>query len=69
MIPGAPATRDDVIFSVVAGVHYNFRNWIAGTLDYHFTDVVTSYKYMVDGITVNPSYTRHELLLGVRVAM
>ena len=70
VIMGASPTRDDVIFSLIAGVHYNFRNWIAATLNYHFTDVSTDYTYMTtDGSIDNPSYVRHELLLGLRVAM
>jgi hypothetical protein len=64
-----PPTRDDTIFSVIAGVHYNFRNSFAATLDYRFTDLSTKYNYMVTGITVDPSYVRHEVLLGVRWAL
>jgi hypothetical protein len=64
-----PRTRDDVIVSVISGVHYNFRNWIAATLNYHFTAVETNYRYMTDGIVDDPSFVRHELLLGLRVAM
>ncbi|HEY3804328.1 MAG TPA: hypothetical protein VGL61_17045 [Kofleriaceae bacterium] len=71
LIPGAANTRDDTIVSVVAGVHYSFRNWIAATLDYHFTDVSTDYRYptTATGEPFNPSYVRHDILLGVRVAM
>ena len=70
IVMGAQPTRDDVIISVVAGLHYNFRNWIAATLDYHFTDVTTNYLYMAaPGLTDDPSFVRHELLLGMRVAM
>ncbi|HWO27135.1 MAG TPA: hypothetical protein VNO30_50745 [Kofleriaceae bacterium] len=73
-IVDGPATRDDVIFSMAAGVHYNFRNWIAGTLGYNLGIVRTDYRYRVpmsDGRVVedDPSYIRHELVLGVRVAM
>jgi hypothetical protein len=69
IIPGAPDTRDDTIISVIAGVHYSFRNWIAATLDYHFTDVSTDYRYpQMSGEPFNPSYVRHDILLGVRVA-
>jgi opacity protein-like surface antigen len=64
-----PPVRNDVIISVIAGVHYNFRNWLAATLDYHFTQDSTDYTYMVDGTTDDPSYTRHELLFGMRVAL
>lgn len=64
-----PPTRDDVIFSVVAGVHYNFRNWLAATLDYRFASVSTNYEYTTDGGMDDPSFTRHELLLGMRFAL
>jgi opacity protein-like surface antigen len=66
-----PPTRDDVIFAVVAGAQYNFRNRIAATLDYRFTDVSTDYRYMPlgGGTLTDPSYVRHEVLLGLRVAM
>ncbi len=73
LIPGAPDTRNDTIISVIAGVSYSFRNWIAATLDYHFTDVATDYRYMCTGMCpvpqLDPSFVRHELLLGMRVAM
>jgi hypothetical protein len=71
LIPGAIDTRDDTIVSVIAGVHYSFRNWIAATLDYHFTDVSTDYRYPATATSepFNPSYVRHDILLGVRVAM
>ncbi|MCX5742676.1 MAG: hypothetical protein NT062_09290 [Proteobacteria bacterium] len=62
--------RDDVIASVTAGMFYNFRNWIAMTLNYRFTTVQTDFTYMeATGQTVDPSYNRHELLLGVRAAL
>jgi len=66
-----PPTRDDVIVSVLAGAHYNFRNWIAATLDYRFSTVQTNYRYMpIGGGTIDdPSYVRHEILLGVRAAL
>jgi opacity protein-like surface antigen len=62
-------TRDDVIFSLIAGIHYNFRNSLAATLDYHFSTVQTDFRYMTDGIVDDPSFTRHELLAGVRWAL
>lgn len=68
LVTGAPV-RDDVIFSMNAGLHYNFRNWIAATLGYSIGLVQTDYRYMTDGLVDNPSYVRHELLAGVRVAM
>jgi hypothetical protein len=64
-----PPTRDDLIFSVIAGVHYNFRNSVAATLDYHFSVVETDYRYTVDGMTDDPGFARHQLLAGVRWAL
>jgi hypothetical protein len=66
-----PPTRDDVIFAVVAGVHYSLRNWLSVGLNYRFTTVQTNYRYMPlgGGRTDDPSYVRHELLLGVRAAL
>ncbi len=64
-----PPTRDDLIFAVSAGVHYNFRNWVAGTLGYNLGIVQTDYRYMTDGLIEDPSYIRHELLAGVRLAL
>lgn len=69
IVPG-PTERDDTIFAVVAGAHYNFRNWMAATLDYRLSTVSTDFRYMDStGGTVNPSYIRHDVLLGMRVAM
>jgi hypothetical protein len=70
LVPGAPTTRNDVIFSVVAGIHHSFRNWLAVTLDYRFTDDATDFRYMPSpGVSDNPGYMRHELLLGMRAAL
>ena len=69
-IPAPTMTRDDTIFGLVAGVHYNFRNWIAATVNYGFSTVQTDFRYTdAEGTLIDPSYTRHELLLGVRMAM
>jgi hypothetical protein len=64
-----PPTRDDVIFSLVTGLHYNFRNSIAATLDYHFSTVQTDFTYMVDGVVDDPGFSRHQLLAGLRWAL
>lgn len=71
LVPGSmgQTTRNDTIISVIAGLHYNFRNSLAATLDYHFSMVSTDFKYMVDGITDDPGFVRHELLAGVRWAL
>jgi hypothetical protein len=67
-IVDGPPTRDDVIVSVIAGLHYNFRNSLAATLDYHFSMVSTDYRYMVDATIDDPGFARHQLLAGVRWA-
>jgi hypothetical protein len=64
-----PPTRDDVIGEIVAGARYQFRDWIAASVYYLFTDDQTDYRYFPEmGVQVNPSYVRHELLAGVRAA-
>jgi len=62
------STRDDVIFGATIGMRYSFRDWIAATLDYQLQDIQTDFRYTTDGAQVDPSYIRHELLLGVRAA-
>ena len=64
-----PPTRNDTILSVIAGVHYNFRTWMVATLDYHYSQVITDYRYLSSTMSIDPSFARHELLLGVRVAL
>jgi hypothetical protein len=66
---GGEVSRDDFIFSVIAGLHYNFRNSLAATLDYHFSTVQTNFRYMVDGVVDDPGFTRHQLLAGLRWAL
>lgn len=67
---GGERVRNDLIFSVIAGVHYNFRNSLAATLDYHFSTVQTDFVYMVDGTELDdPGFVRHQLLAGVRWAL
>jgi hypothetical protein len=70
-LPGVtgPSVRNDTIFSIVAGASYSFRNWLALALDYRFSDVDTAYRYMDDGALINPGYARHEVMLGLRIAM
>lgn len=69
-IMGNTPTRDDTVFALVAGVHYAYRDWLGIVLDYRLSLVSTDFRY-VDGMgnTINPSYTNHELMLGMRVAM
>jgi hypothetical protein len=65
-----PDDRDDLIFALGFGGHYNFRDWFAATLNYTLATDQTSYQYMTaDGYADDPSYTRQELLIGVRAAL
>lgn len=62
-------TRDDVILAVSAGIRYNFRDWFAAVLQYRLSSVQTDFRYMVNGVTDDPSYVRHEIVAGVRAAL
>jgi hypothetical protein len=70
VVQGSPV-RDDVIYMLVAGVHYTLKSRFEATLDYRFSAVQTDYRYqpLGGGVTDDPSYVRHEVLLGVRVAL
>jgi hypothetical protein len=71
VVPGTTGnTRDDLIVSATVGMRYIFRDWLAGTLDYELSAIQTDFRYAVavGGMTVDPSYVRHELLVGVRAA-
>jgi hypothetical protein len=51
-------------------MRYNFRDWIAATLNYQLQAVQTDFRYDPSPSIMNldPSYVRHELLVGVRAA-
>jgi hypothetical protein len=69
MSTAGSTTRNDTIVGATAGIRYNFRDWIAATLDYQLQYVHTDFQYNAsDTVVLNPSYTRHELLLGIRAA-
>lgn len=70
VIGGGPDTRDDLILSAAAGARYNFRQSFAGVLEYRFSSIETDYRYMASpGVVDDPSYVRHEIVLGVRAAL
>jgi hypothetical protein len=71
IVPGVngETSRNDFIFAVIGGLHYNFRNSLAATLDYSFSTVRTDFSYMVDGIVDDPGFSRHQLLAGLRWAL
>jgi hypothetical protein len=58
-------TRSDLIISAKIGGQYHFREWLAATFDYHFTDDSTDFRYM-NG--TDPSYVRHEVYIGMMAA-
>lgn len=61
--------RDDLLVGITAGARYNFRDWIAGTLSYQLQAIETDFRYDPgNGMMFDPSYVRHELLVGVRAA-
>jgi opacity protein-like surface antigen len=71
VMPTTPGTdRDDIIFSAMLGAVYNFKNWIAATLDYRFTTDQTDFTYIpgMGDPPDDPSYTRQTLMAGVRAA-
>lgn len=62
-------TRDDTIVGATVGMRYGFRDWIAATLDYQLQFVQTDFRYDAGGgRIIDPSYVRHELLVGIRAA-
>lgn len=69
MLVMGPDERDDLILQVAAGARYNFRDWFAGVVEYRLTSVQTDYRYTVDGMPDDPSFTRHEIVAGVRAAL
>lgn len=68
IMPSSPV-RDDTIFALAVGARYNFRNWLAATLQYRLVSDQTNFTYTFMGLLDNPSYTRHEIMLGLRGAL
>lgn len=69
VVPTAPDTREDVIAAVSAGARYNLRDWFAMVAEYRFTAIETDFRYMSGSVSDDPSYARHEILVGVRAAL
>jgi hypothetical protein len=66
---GGERVRNDVIGSIVVGARYAFRNWLAATADYSYTAIETDFRYDAGGgVLDDPSYSRHQLLVGLRAA-
>ena len=69
VLPTAPDTRDDLIVALSAGARYNLRDWFATVAEYKLTAIDTDYRYMSGTVTDDPSYVRHEFMIGVRAAL
>lgn len=63
-----PAVRDDVIIAAAVGVRYQFRNWVNASIQYRVVDDSTDYRYTAGTMMLDPSYLRHEVYAGVRLA-
>jgi hypothetical protein len=66
LVPTIPDTRDDVIVHVPVALRYYFRDSFAAVLQYRYSAVLTDYMYSIDGDDDDPSFSRHEVILGVR---
>ncbi len=60
--------RDDVIAAAAIGVRYQFRNWVSASVQYRIVDDSTDYRYTSGATMLDPSYLRHEVFAGVRLA-
>ena len=68
-IPGVTASqRSDILFDFGLSPRYYFRDWFALTIDYDLLIDSTDFRYTTDGMMVDPSYLRHQFMLGVRAA-
>jgi hypothetical protein len=64
---GGPV-RDDVIAAAAVGIRYQFRNWVNASVQYRVVDDSTDYRNTTGTMMLDPSYVRHELFAGVRLA-
>lgn len=65
VVPG-PDVRDDLIFAVTGGIRYNFRKTLGAVAEYRFSTVQTDYMSAAGD---DPSFARHEVVVGVRAAL
>jgi len=63
-----PAVRDDVIAAAAVGIRYQFRNWVNASVQYRVVDDSTDYRFTSGTTMTDPSYIRHEIFAGVRLA-
>ena len=63
-----PAVRDDTILAAAVGVRYQFVNWVSASIQYRIVDDSTDYRYTSGTMMLDPSYLRHEIFAGIRLA-
>lgn len=63
-----PIVRNDVIVAAALGLRYQFRNWVNASVQYRIVDDSTDYRYTSGASMLDPSYLRHEVFAGVRLA-
>ncbi len=65
---GGGANRDDVILSAGVKAGYELRDWLAVNAHYAMSMVSTDYRSVVSGQADDPSYLRHDVLVGATAA-
>ncbi len=65
---GGQAARDDVILSTGVAANLEVREWIAVNASYMLASVQTDYLSMADGEIDDPSFVRHQLMVGATAA-
>ncbi len=63
-IIGPTTTRDDFIVSAAVMPSLELRDWIALNASYNFQTVQTDFVAMADGQLDDPSYVRHQVMVG-----
>lgn len=65
---GGGTTRSDFILGLGANAGYEMKEWLALSASYGTQVVATDYRSTVDGVTDDPSYARHTLMVGATAA-
>lgn len=65
---GGGSTRDDIILSAAAKASYELRDWLGLNASYAMSVVSTDYISIVGADSDDPSYARHDVMLGATAA-
>lgn len=68
MILGGGSTRNDFILGLGADAGYELKEWLALSATYQTQVVATDYRSTVSGVTDDPSFARHTLMVGATAA-